>query len=114
MIEDRVSLSQHTSSTQVEYALGHSSRELDRLSFQGSVFAPFTRQLFKQAEIGPGMRILDVDSGSGDVSFLAADLVGEGGHVLGVDRSAEAGQRATVRAIRRNHANVTFVVGDPA
>jgi hypothetical protein len=26
----------------VDYALGHSSRELDRLSFQGTVFAPHT------------------------------------------------------------------------
>lgn len=110
-----MSLSQLTNSTpQVEYALGHSSRELDRLSFQGTVFAPFTRQLFVQAGIKSGMRVLDVGSGSGDVSFLAADLVGEGGHVVGVDRSEAAVQRARARAIRRNHSNVTFVVGDPA
>jgi ubiquinone/menaquinone biosynthesis C-methylase UbiE len=103
-----------TSTSQVEYALGHSSHELDRLAFQASVFAPFTSQLFTQAGIKPGMRVLDVGSGSGDVSFLVADLVGESGHVLGVDRSAAAVQRARARAIRRNHANVTFVVGDPA
>ncbi len=110
-----MSLSQLTGSTpRVEYALGHSSHELDRLTFQGTVFAPFTRQLFSQAGIEPGMRVLDVGSGSGDVSFLAADLVGEGGHVLGVDRSAAAVERATARAIRRNHPNVTFIVGDPA
>ncbi|MBZ5689347.1 MAG: class I SAM-dependent methyltransferase [Acidobacteriia bacterium] len=111
-----MSLSQLTTSThtRVEYALGHSSSELDRLTFQASVFAPFTRQLFTQAGIKPGMRVLDVGSGSGDVSFLTAELVGEGGHVLGVDRSAEAVQRARVRAIRRNHANVAFAVGDPA
>jgi SAM-dependent methyltransferase len=110
-----MSLSQFTSSTpSVEYALGHSSRELDRLTFQGSVFASFTSQLFTQAGIRPGMRVLDVGSGAGDVSFLAADLVGEGGHVLGVDRSAAAVQRATARAIRRRYSNVTFVVGDPA
>jgi SAM-dependent methyltransferase len=115
MIGDFMSLSQFTTRTpQVEYALGHSSRELDRLSFQGTVFAPFTRQLFTQAGIKPGMRVLDVGSGSGDVSFLAAELVGEGGRVLGVDRSAEAVQRAKARAIRRNHVNVSFVVGDPA
>ena len=110
-----MSLSQFTTRTpQVEYALGHSSRELDRLSFQGTVFAPFTRQLFTQAGIKPGMRVLDVGSGSGDVSFLVADLVGEDGHVLGVDRSAEAVQRARARAIRRNYPNVSFVLGDPA
>jgi SAM-dependent methyltransferase len=110
-----MSLSQFTNSTpQVEYALGHSSRELDRLSFQGTVFAPFTRQLFTQAGIKPGMRVLDVGSGSGDVSFLAAELVGEGGHVLGVDRSAAAVERARARAIQSNHPNVAFAVGDPA
>ena len=110
-----MSLSHVTSSeAQVEYALGHSSRELDRLSFQGSVFAPFTLQLFTQAGLKPGMRVLDVGSGSGDVSFLAADLVGESGHVLGVDRSAAAVERARSRAIHRNYPNVTFALGDPA
>jgi ubiquinone/menaquinone biosynthesis C-methylase UbiE len=110
-----VSSSQFTTSTQhVEYALGHSSRELDRLSFQGTLFAPFTRQLLTQAGIKAGMRVLDVGSGSGDVSFLAAELVGEGGHVLGVDRSAAAVERAKARAIGRNHPNVAFVVGDAA
>ena len=103
-----------TSTPQVEYALGHSSRELDRLTFQGTLFAPFTRQLLTEAGIKPGMRVLDVGSGSGDVSFLTADLVGERGHVLGADRSAAAVERARARAIRRNHPNVTFVVGDPA
>jgi SAM-dependent methyltransferase len=109
-----MSFSQFTTSTkpQVEYALGHSARELDRLTFQGTVFAPFTRQLFVQAGIKAGMRVLDVGSGSGDVSFLAAELVGPTGHVLGVDRSAEAVQRASARAIRRGLSNVAFVVGD--
>jgi ubiquinone/menaquinone biosynthesis C-methylase UbiE len=115
MIGDHLSSAEITGSThQVEYALGHSSRELDRLSFQGSLFAPFTRQLFTQAGIKPGMRVLDMGSGTGDVSFLAAELVGQGGHVLGVDRSPAAVERARARAIGRNHPNVSFVVGDPA
>jgi SAM-dependent methyltransferase len=115
MIGDRMSLSNASiPAPQVEYALGHSSRELDRLTFQGTLFAPFTRQLLTEAGIKPGMRVLDVGSGSGDVSFLTADLVGETGHVLGVDRSSAAVERARARAIRRNHPNVTFVVGDPA
>ena len=65
------------SNPKVDYALGHSSRELDRLSFQGTVFAPYTRQLLTEAGLTAGMRVLDVGCGSGDVSFLAADLVGE-------------------------------------
>lgn len=102
------------SDSRVEYALGHSSRELDRLSFQGTVFAPYTRQLFAEAGLTTGMRVLDVGSGSGDVSFLAAELVGPQGFVLGVDRSPAAVERAKTRAIRRNLTNVAFELGDPA
>ena len=99
---------------QVEYALGHSSRELDRLSFQGTVLAPYTRQLLIEAGVTAGMHVLDVGSGSGDVSFLAAELVGPRGRVLGVDRSPEAVERARTTALRRTLCNVAFDVGDPA
>jgi len=102
------------SNSKVDYALGHSSRELDRLSFQGTVFAPYTRQLLTEAGLRAGMRVLDVGSGSGDVSFLAADIVGSHGHVMGMDRFPAAVERARTRAIRRNLSNVAFQVGDPA
>jgi ubiquinone/menaquinone biosynthesis C-methylase UbiE len=102
------------SNPQVEYALGHSSRELDRLSFQGALFAPYTRQLLTEAGLTVGMRVLDVGSGSGDVSFLAAELVGSKGFVLGVDRSPAAVERARSRAMQHNIHNVAFAIGDPA
>jgi SAM-dependent methyltransferase len=78
------------------------------------VFAPHTRQLFIEAGLTAGMRVLDVGSGSGDVSFVAADLVSSHGYVLGVDRSPAAVGRARTRAIRRNLTNIAFEVGDPA
>jgi SAM-dependent methyltransferase len=102
------------SNPKVDYALGHSSRELDRLSFQGTVFAPYTRQFLIEAGLRAPMRVLDVGSGSGDVSLLAADLVGSHGYVLGVDRSPAAVERARTRAFRRYVQNVSFEVGDPA
>src|SRR5262245_65624150 len=80
------------------YALGHSTRELDRLSTQGRLLEPLTRQLFREAGIGPGMRVLDVGSGAGDVAFLAADLVGDTGEVIGMDRSEAALDVARARA----------------
>src|SRR5262249_44363889 len=67
-----------------------------------------------EAGLTAGMRVLDVGSGSGDVSFLAADLVGPDGYVLGVDRSSAAVERARTRAIRRNLVNIAFQIGDPA
>jgi len=97
-----------------DYVLGHSERELERLSAQARLLEPTTREYFVAAGVAPGMRILDVGSGSGDVAFLAADLVGAGGSVIGVDRApaaiATARRRAEARALR----NVSFREGDPA
>ena len=72
------------------YALGHSDRELQRLNVQGRLIGPITRRFFTDAGIGEGMRVLDVGSGAGDVAFLAADLIGATGEVIGTDRSAAA------------------------
>lgn len=102
-----------TSSSQTSYALGHSEAELERLSRQAQAFEPFTRQLLQQAGITSGMRVLDVGCGSGDVSFLAADLVGPSGEVIGADRVAEAVKRATARAQAKDIRNVKFLEGDP-
>ena len=96
------------------YALGHSEQELQRLTLQGQAFEPFTRQLFEEAGISRGMRVLDVGCGSGDVAFLAADLVGPGGTVVGVDRERKAVDWADARARSRGIRNVNFVEGDPA
>jgi ubiquinone/menaquinone biosynthesis C-methylase UbiE len=96
-----------------EYALGHSDRELDRLSMQAHMFGPFTRQLFREAGLGSGMRVLDVGCGGGDVAFLAAELIGPTGSVLGVDRTPAAIIRATARAENKRISNVHFVEGDP-
>src|SRR5215469_332376 len=98
---------------QSTYALGHLEQELERLSRQAEVFDPFTHQLLQQAGISTGMRVLDVGCGAGDVAFLVADLVGSTGGVVGVDRAAEAIQRATMRAQARHLENVKFLEGDP-
>lgn len=102
-----------TATQQSTYALGHSEQELERLSRQAQAFEPFTRQLLQQAGINTGMRVLDVGCGSGDVAFLAADLVGPTGEVIGADRAAAATQRATARAQARDLQNVKFLEGDP-
>jgi SAM-dependent methyltransferase len=60
------------------------------------------------------MRVLDVGCGSGDVAFLAADLVGLSGEVMGVDRERTAVDWANARAHSRGMRNVNFVEGDPA
>ena len=96
------------------YVLGHSDRELQRLNKQAELIDPITRRFLNAAGIVPGMRVLDVGSGAGDVALLAADLVGAEGEVVGTDRSATAlamaRQRVNARALR----NVHFREGNPA
>jgi len=99
--------------SQSSYALGHSAHELERLTRQAEVFAPFTRQLLDEAGIRPGMRILDVGCGAGDVTFLAADLVGPSGEVVGTDHATAAVEWARARSQQRQAKNVEFREGDP-
>lgn len=92
------------------YALGFSAAEQQRLVLQHRLFGGFTRALLHDAGIAPGMQVLDVGAGVGDVSLLAAACVGAEGTVVGVERSA-----AYVEAARRRVAglgHVEFVEGD--
>ncbi len=96
------------------YDLGHSEQELARLEEQARLVEPITRSFFLEAGIAPGMRVLDVGSGAGDVALLAAELVGDAGEVVGVDRAAAALATARARAASRSLPNVSFVEGDLA
>jgi ubiquinone/menaquinone biosynthesis C-methylase UbiE len=78
--------------------LGHSDHELERLEQQAQIFAETTEDILRRAGLKPGMRVLDVGCGAGDVSLIAAKLVGPTGSVLGIDHAAEALQVAARRA----------------
>lgn len=72
----------------------------------------FTLRLLKDAGVGSGMRVLDVGCGNGDVALIAAELVGAGGSVLGMDREISPINAACKRAQESNIGNVTFMHGD--
>jgi ubiquinone/menaquinone biosynthesis C-methylase UbiE len=96
------------------YVLGHSEQELQRLRRQALLIEPATLRFLSEAGIGAGMRVLDVGSGAGDVTFLAAKLVGEAGEVIGADRAPAAVAAASRTASERCWRNVSFREGDPA
>lgn len=73
-----------------DYPLAHTREELERLVQQGSFFGELTEQVLLKAGLAPGMRVLDVGCGAGDVSFLAAKIIGPQGAVIGVDKAPEA------------------------
>lgn len=92
------------------YVLGHTPRELDRLDLQGAFYRDITRRALLSAGLEPGMRVLDIGSGSGDVTLLAAELVGSGGSVTGLDQDEPTVLAARARALARDVHNVTFEV----
>jgi SAM-dependent methyltransferase len=94
------------------YPLGHDPRELERLTTQARLFEPISRRFFEAAGLCPGMRVLDVGSGCGDVAFLVRSLVGEGGEVVGIDRAPAAVATANARARAQGYYNVRFVECD--
>ena len=95
-----------------QYPLGSDPAELERLDHQGTMLRPATRMLFEAAGIREGMRVLDLGCGAGDVSFVVAELVGATGEVFGIDRSADAVAKASIRAQQRQLERVRFAVGD--
>ena len=85
--------------------------ETDRLLRQARIFGPYTRRLFQDAGIVPGMRVLDVGSGAGDVALILGDMVGTSGTVMGIDINAELLETARARADAAGLQNVAFMVG---
>jgi len=78
--------------------LGHADAEVQRLLLQGRLYNDYTEHALRLAGLRPGMRVLDIGSGPGDVSFVAARLVGPTGSVLGVDAAPEMVALARARA----------------
>jgi ubiquinone/menaquinone biosynthesis C-methylase UbiE len=94
------------------YVLGHADAELQRLAEQAAFYADLTEDAFRRAGLAPGMRVLDVGCGAGDVSLLAATLVGSTGEVLGIDRSPDAVATARRRADAAGIAHARFQVSE--
>ena len=95
-----------------DYPLGHSTSEQRRLAEQGLILRPLTERFFRDAGIGPGMHVLDVGCGVGDVTCLAAELVGSMGSVVGVDFAGPVLTTARSRAQARAIDWVRFVQAD--
>lgn len=94
------------------YIVPDSERERVRLQRQADILNPFTRRLFISAGLVEGMRVLDIGSGAGDVAFLARELIGESGQVVGIDKNPAVLETARRRAAESNYKNVHFLDGD--
>jgi arsenite methyltransferase len=64
------------------------------------------------ASLKPGQVVLDLGSGGGIDCFLAARQVGESGHVIGVDMTAEMLEKARANQEKLGIKNVEFRLGE--
>src|SRR6266853_6396368 len=94
------------------YVFGHPEEESQRLLQQSRLYNPCTRRFLEQAGITAGMKVLDMGSGAGDVAFLAGELVGPRGMVVGVEHDLPLLETARARACAAGMIQVSFVVGD--
>ena len=95
--------------TASRYVMGHTDRERRRLALQGSILNPITEQLLRRARLAEGMSVLDFGCGVGDISLIAARLVGPAGWVTGFDLDGQALTVARARAAEAGLDNVDFV-----
>ena len=72
----------------------------------------FGRQTVERLRLVPGARVLDVCCGSGASAIPAAEIVGPGGLVVGVDLAQNLLQLARIKVQQRGLANVEFRSGD--
>jgi ubiquinone/menaquinone biosynthesis C-methylase UbiE len=88
-----------------DYVLGHSQKEILRLAYQARIIRPVTERLLRSVNVGPGKRVLDLGCGIGDVTMLAAELVGSTGLAVGIDRNRDvltlAAERAYAAGLRQ-------------
>jgi SAM-dependent methyltransferase len=100
------------SQTSSGYVMGHDDRERRRLSLQASILNPLSEQLLKRAGLAPGSRVLDIGCGVGELSMVAARLVGRDGRVTGIDIDPGALAIAAARAGEQGLDPIEFVHGD--
>lgn len=97
-----------------DYPLGYSEQEARRLAERGALLEPLTKDVFQRAGLSTGMRVLDIGCGIGDVSLLAASIVGTQGTVLGIDRASSSVEAAGRRAAALGVTHARFQVADLA
>ncbi|HEY3651031.1 MAG TPA: methyltransferase domain-containing protein [Streptosporangiaceae bacterium] len=85
--------------------LGYETSEVDALPDQAVESFAGVANPFSLRQLSPGEKVVDVGSGGGFDSFVAAAQVGPAGQVIGIDMTAEmlVKSRQTARALGLGH-----------
>ena len=99
------------SASDISSALGYNAKELSSAP-EGSNLGLGCGNPQAIAAIRPGEVVLDLGSGAGFDSFLAAQAVGDSGKVIGVDMTPEMVQKARANVEKTDYRNVEFRLGE--
>ena len=91
--------------------LGYQEKWLEALPAGAIESMAGTGNPFSLGELKPGEHVVDCGSGAGADSLIAAQMVGPGGHVIGVDMTAEMLLKARRNALEAGMTNVEFREG---
>src|SRR5438874_615154 len=91
--------------------LGYVPGDLDRIPKESIESFAGVGYYFHLADLKPGETVLDLGSGSGMDTFIAALKVGSGGSVIGVDMTDEQRTKAERLRDRDGFRNVTYLKG---
>ena len=96
--------------TTLSQAMGYSGEDLEGVP-EGANLGLGCGNPVALASLEKGQTVLDLGSGAGFDSFLAANQVGENGKIIGVDMTAEMIDRAQHNAEKGGYENVEFRLG---
>jgi arsenite methyltransferase len=91
--------------------LGYSSADLDRIPTEAVESFAGVGHFFHLADLKQGETVLDLGSGSGMDTFVAALKVGPRGKVIGIDMTDAQRRKAETLCNRVGFKNVTYVKG---
>ena len=91
--------------------LGYLPTDLDRIPVEAVESFAGVGYYFDLAAIREGQQVLDLGSGSGMDSFLAARKAGPSGHVIGIDMTEQQLQKAEQLRRASGFNNLSFVQG---
>ena len=84
----------------------------ERLRILSRVMRPTSLDLLQRAGLKPGMNVLEIGCGGGDLAFDIARIIGPSGRVLGTDIDQTKLDLAAREATEQGLANVTFLFAD--
>jgi arsenite methyltransferase len=105
------SCSDKTLTQDVIFQAGYSREERGMIPVEAEEISLGCGNPLALAHLRPGETVLDIGSGGGMDSFLAANQVGKNGLVIGVDMTPAMVERATATAKKNGFHNVEFRLG---